>query len=208
MHAMDHRGHTIRYVDRGEGTPIVFLHNGALDHWLWERQLRFFEQTHRVVAPDFLGHGRSDRPPGVYTADDFVAQVEHLVDHLGLDDLHLVGCCVGGGVALLHARRHAERVRSVSVVTVATPNTVASGVFARPNGVTPPGSRLRDAGDGLDAASGLPPAMLTWAGPGLSQWRPARASRAARPTSTVPVEPLTARATLRRLRPCRIRSAR
>lgn len=50
------------------------------------------------------------------------------MSHLQLDlrTFHLVGCCVGGGVALLYARRHPERVRSVSVISVATPKTVAS----------------------------------------------------------------------------------
>ena len=145
MHELQHEGHALRYVDRGEGMPIVFLHNGALDHWLWEHQLRHFDATHRVVAPDLLGHGRSDRPPIVYTADGFVAQVERLVDHLGLESFHLVGCCLGGGVALLYARRHPERVRSLAVVTAATPKTIASGLLGRPNQVSHPGSRVRAA---------------------------------------------------------------
>jgi pimeloyl-ACP methyl ester carboxylesterase len=145
MRSIDCDGATLRYVDSGSGEPIVFLHNGALSHRLWDYQLAHFERSHRVVAPDFLGHGASDRPRRIYTADDFVRQVELLTDHLDLGTFDLVGCCLGGGVALEFARRHADRVRTLSLVTVATPKTIASGVFGRFEHITWAGSPTREA---------------------------------------------------------------
>jgi pimeloyl-ACP methyl ester carboxylesterase len=143
MHSMFFRGHRLRFVDRGDGEPIVFLHNGAVSHRLWDHQLAHFERSHRVVAPDLLGHGESDRPEIVYTAEDFVDQVEQLTDHLELERLHLVGCCLGGGIALEIARRQPERVKTLSVITAATPKVNASGPFGPFERFTKPGSRAR-----------------------------------------------------------------
>jgi pimeloyl-ACP methyl ester carboxylesterase len=91
-----------------------------------------------------LGHGESDRPATVYTADDFVGQLRHLVDELGLDTFHLVGCCLGGAVALEYARRHPTQVRTLSLVTATTPNVIASGAFGPFERLTRPGTAPRD----------------------------------------------------------------
>ena len=144
MISVDYRGYRTRVVDRGRGKPIVFVHNAGVSHRLWDHQLARFERSHRVVAPDLLGLGDSDRPEIVYTADLYVGQVEHLVDHLDLEGFHLVGCCLGGGIALEYARRHPGRVQTLSVITAATPGTIASGIFGPAEAVSKPGSRRRD----------------------------------------------------------------
>jgi pimeloyl-ACP methyl ester carboxylesterase len=134
----------VRFVDRGSGEAVVFLHNGALGHRLWDCQLQHFARSRRVIAPDFLGHGGSDRPEKLYTADDFVGQLGHLIDELGLDTFHLVGCCLGGAVALEYARRHPTQVRTLSLVTATTPNVIASGFFGPFERLTRPGTAPRD----------------------------------------------------------------
>jgi pimeloyl-ACP methyl ester carboxylesterase len=144
MDVMHYRGHRLRFVDRGSGEPIVFVHNGAVSHRLWDYQLAHFERSHRVVAPDLLGHGESDRPDIVYTAEDFVEQVEQLVDRLELERFHLVGCCLGGGVALELARRQPERLQTLSLITVTTPRVIASGPFGPFERISKPGSRMRN----------------------------------------------------------------
>lgn len=145
MRSLDYQGHRLRYVDRGSGEPILFVHNGGISHRLWDYQLAEFESSHRVVAPDLLGCGESDRPAIRYSAEDYVAQVAHLAGHLQLERFHLVGCCLGGGVVLDFARRHPERVLSVSVVAAATPKTIAAGPFGAIEAISAPGSRLRNA---------------------------------------------------------------
>ena len=144
MRSLDYDGNQLKFVDRGSGEPIVFLHNGALSHRLWDHQLAHFERTRRVIAPDFLGHGESDRPGRIYTADDFVAQVERLVDRLQLETFDLVACCLGGSVALEFARRHPDRVRTLSLITAATPKTIASSFFGPFERITWPGSPARE----------------------------------------------------------------
>lgn len=144
MKTLEYRGHSIRYVDRGEGAPVVFVHNGAVSHRLWDYQLGEFQSTHRVIAPDLLGLGESDRPETIYTAEDYVAQLRTLVDHLGLDTFHLVGCCLGGGVSLAYTQTSPGRVRSLSLITVATPRTIGSGPFGPIESISRPGTRRRD----------------------------------------------------------------
>lgn len=144
MQTIPYAGQRVKFLDRGSGEPIVFLHNGALGHRLWDYQIEHFAAAHRVVAPDFVGHGESDRPVGVYRADDFVGQVEHLADHLGLGRFHLVGCCLGGSVALEYARRCPARIRTLSLITAATPSVIASGPLGLFERVSRPGTRVRD----------------------------------------------------------------
>ena len=144
MQEMRYRGHRLRFVDRGEGEPLVFIHNGAVSHRIWDHQLAHFQRSHRVVAPDLLGLGDSDRPHILYSADDYVAQVESLAEHLELDRFHLVGCCLGGAIALEMARRQPEPVITLSLITVATPKTIASGPFGPFERVSSPGSRMRN----------------------------------------------------------------
>jgi pimeloyl-ACP methyl ester carboxylesterase len=144
MDVMQYRERRLRFVDRGTGEPIVFIHNGAVSHRLWDHQLAHFERSHRVVAPDLLGCGDSDRPNIVYTAEDYVEQVERLIDHLELECFHLVGCCLGGGVALEVARRQPRRLQTLSMITVTTPKVIASGPFGPFERVSKPGSRVRN----------------------------------------------------------------
>jgi pimeloyl-ACP methyl ester carboxylesterase len=144
MEAMSYNGHDLRFVDRGSGEAIVFVHNAAVGHRLWDRQLDHFARTHRVVAPDLLGIGDSDRPQMMYTAEGYVHQLERLVDHLDLAGFHLVGCCLGGSVALEYARRHPRRVLTLTAVTAPTPATIAAGPFGPFERLSRPGTRRRD----------------------------------------------------------------
>jgi len=140
-----YRGYRLKYVDRGSGDAIVFVHNGSVSHRLWDYQLGYFERSHRVIAPDLLGLGASDRPDIRYTADDYVAQLTHLVDELGLDRFHVVGCCLGGSIALEFARRQPTRVETLTVITAATPKTISSGFLGLFEKISRPGSLLRRA---------------------------------------------------------------
>jgi pimeloyl-ACP methyl ester carboxylesterase len=144
MRKLDYLGGQFAFVDRGSGDPVVFLHNGALGHRLWEHQIEHFARSRRVVAPDLLGHGESDRPERILTADDFVGQIEHLADELALGRFDLVGCCLGGAVALEFARRRPTQVRTLSLVTAVTPKVLASGPFGPFERFTRPGTASRE----------------------------------------------------------------
>ncbi|WP_326595760.1 alpha/beta fold hydrolase [Streptomyces sp. NBC_01803] len=70
-----------------------------------------------AVMFDLRGHGRSERPESGYRIEDFIADLDALLDRLGIDQpVHLVGNSFGGTVALDYAAHHPERVASVLVI--------------------------------------------------------------------------------------------
>ncbi len=61
---MDLAAGRMHYVDEGSGAPVVMLHGNPTWSYLYRRFVRPLSATHRVVAPDHLGFGRSAKPLG------------------------------------------------------------------------------------------------------------------------------------------------
>jgi haloalkane dehalogenase len=102
----------IAYTDVGEGDPIILLHGIPTWSYLYHDVIPLLKPRCRVIAPDFLGHGYSDRRDRFDRS--LVAQtrmVLRLMDHLGIDAATIVGHDTGGGVGLIMGVEHGERVR-------------------------------------------------------------------------------------------------
>jgi pimeloyl-ACP methyl ester carboxylesterase len=106
-------GARIHYERAGEGMPVVLLHAGVADLRMWEPQMREFAKHYDVIAPDMRGFGRSELPPVTWSP---VADVLALIDHLELKPIHLIGCSIGGGVAIDFALEHGERISKLVLV--------------------------------------------------------------------------------------------
>jgi pimeloyl-ACP methyl ester carboxylesterase len=106
-------GARIHYEREGEGLPVVFLHAGVADSRMWQPQMRAFAGQFDCIAPDMRGFGKSALPPESWSP---VADVLDLIDHLGLKPVHLVGCSMGGGVAIDFAIEHGERISKLVLV--------------------------------------------------------------------------------------------
>ena len=106
-------GARIHFERAGEGLPVILLHAGVADHRMWEPQLRAFAKQFDVIAPDMRGFGRSELPPLHWSP---VADVLGLIDHLQLKPVHLIGCSIGGGVAIDFALEHGERISKLVTV--------------------------------------------------------------------------------------------
>jgi 3-oxoadipate enol-lactonase len=99
------------------GAPrIAFVHSLALDRSLWSGVTAALAGRAETVAYDCRGHGRSDRPQGPYTAEQFGDDLADLLDHLGWSDTLVAGCSMGGCVAQAFAARHPERTRGALLV--------------------------------------------------------------------------------------------
>jgi pimeloyl-ACP methyl ester carboxylesterase len=110
-------GVRIHYQQTGRGPDLVLLHGLASDHAFWF--LRFIPALRnrwRVTVYDLRGHGYSDAPPSGYSTRDMARDLEGLLDHLGIDDAHLVGHSFGGAVALHYAALWPRRVRTLAVI--------------------------------------------------------------------------------------------
>jgi pimeloyl-ACP methyl ester carboxylesterase len=115
----DARGVEIHYLDAGEGEPVVLIHglySSAEINWGLTGVLGELARTHRVIALDLPGHGRSARPGGDAAYGlQIVEDVVLLLDHLKIEKAHVVGYSLGGMVALKLMARHPDRVLSGTI---------------------------------------------------------------------------------------------
>ncbi len=104
----------VHYVDEGSGPPILFLHGNPTWSFVYRNIIAALRQTFRCIAPDYPGFGLSVRPEKYgYTPQEQARIVAELVDHLGLDQMIVMGQDWGGPIACAVASRDPDRVRGV-----------------------------------------------------------------------------------------------
>lgn len=119
-------GYRYAVADLGEGYPVVLLHGVGGSIYDWRHLIRPLSERHRVVAPDLLGAGESDRPAdGDYTLAAQARRLRGLLDALGIGRAALVGNSYGGGVALRFAQDWPERTdRLVLINSICYPDVL------------------------------------------------------------------------------------
>ncbi len=111
-------GISLYYELHGEaGEPLVLVHGYTGDVSDWRFQIPEFARTHRVLAFDHRGHGRSEAPAdrSAYTIENMADDVEALADYVGFERYHLVGHSMGGAVVQEVALRSPSRLRSLTL---------------------------------------------------------------------------------------------
>ena len=106
----------------GSRTGALLLHGLAGTAREWEDTAAWLTDTHRVVALDQRGHGRSERRPADVSRTAFVADAVAAIEQLGLAPAILIGQSLGGQTALLGAADRPDLVRGL-VVAEASPAT-------------------------------------------------------------------------------------
>jgi 2-hydroxymuconate-semialdehyde hydrolase len=97
-------GGDLAYADTGEGPAVVLLHGFPTSAFLWRREAWLLAQRMRVIAPDLLGYGRSEKPLDADLTEPAQAgYVRELLDRLEVRRVALVGHGLGGVVAQLLA---------------------------------------------------------------------------------------------------------
>jgi pimeloyl-ACP methyl ester carboxylesterase len=115
-------GIDIAYEAQGAGPPLVLLHGASsLGRDDFAAQLPLFSKAFRCYVPDARGHGRTrwDAASG-FRYDWLVEDLAGFVDELGLETFHVVGFSMGAMTALQYATRHAERLRTMTIVGITT----------------------------------------------------------------------------------------
>jgi pimeloyl-ACP methyl ester carboxylesterase len=92
-------GSRLFYRDSGAGQPVLLLHGWTGNSYQWRHLLPVLARTHRVVALDLPGCGRSDTPPLAYRIDDYVLYIRAFVSELRLRPFCLIGTSFGGFLA-------------------------------------------------------------------------------------------------------------
>lgn len=113
-------GTRIYFEEAGTGIPVLFVHEFAGDHRSWEPQLRSFSRRYRSIVFAARGYPPSDVPTDVaaYSQDLAVTDAMCVLDHLGIDQAHVVGLSMGGFTSLHLGLRRPDRVRSAVVAGV------------------------------------------------------------------------------------------
>ena len=115
-------GHRIAHGMHGNGEPVVLLHGTPSSSYIWRNIMPLLVSAgFKVHVFDLLGYGLSERPWNPLTDTSMTAQVpvlEGLLDHWGLDSVHLVAHDIGGGVAQRFGIQSPERMRTLTMIDV------------------------------------------------------------------------------------------
>lgn len=103
-------GHQIAFREAGDpaAPTVVLIHGMAGSATTWREAMPELAGRYHVVAPDLLGHGRSDKPAGDYSLGNHASLVRDLMVNLGVERATIVGQSLGGGVAMQLAYQFPE----------------------------------------------------------------------------------------------------
>ena len=118
------KGHTIFYIVKGEGEPLILIHGYGAGMWVWEKQIDFLSQFYRVYVLDLIGHGFSDRPKIPYTPEAYIHFFKDFMDGVGIEKAILIGNSMGGGIAWAMAALFPERVNSLILINCVPPDVL------------------------------------------------------------------------------------
>ena len=104
------RGVRIRYVEAGQGTPLVMVHGLTSSKVAWHENIAPLAERHRVYAVDLPGHGDSDKSDVNYDSAFITDLMREFILGLGHTQVALAGISLGGGISLLTALEHPSLV--------------------------------------------------------------------------------------------------
>ena len=110
-------GWRVHYDDAGSGPPVLLLHGIPTSSFIWRRQIEALSRTHRVLAPDLLGWGLSEKPADFdYRISSYADVINRFLDAVGVSRVTLVAHDLGAAVGLQFAARHPKRVSRLAVL--------------------------------------------------------------------------------------------
>ena len=107
----------VSYVDEGAGEPVILIHGIPTWSYLWHRIIPVLSEQNRVIAPDLIGFGYSDKSDNF---DRSIARqtemIDTLMEKMGIEQANIVAHDIGGGVALRLATLYPHRVNKLCVM--------------------------------------------------------------------------------------------
>jgi 2-succinyl-6-hydroxy-2,4-cyclohexadiene-1-carboxylate synthase len=115
---IDSGGVTLHVAEQGHGAPVLVLHGFAGSARAMAPIVGALAERYRVIAPDLIGHGRSDAPhdASAYAWPAVTSGVVRLLDALELSQAHVLGFSLGGRIALQLAALRPTRVRALVTI--------------------------------------------------------------------------------------------
>ncbi len=119
---IDIGGHKIRYLESGNSDKtLVLIHGLGASAERWEQVMPIFAEKFRVVIPDLIGFGYSDKPLADYTIDFFSNFLKDFLESANITRTHLIGSSLGGQIT--------------AEFTASNPKTVEKLILVSPSGV-------------------------------------------------------------------------
>ena len=101
----------------GSGPALLLIHGIGDDSSTWQEVIPHLAEKYTVIAPDLLGHGRSDKPRADYSVAAYANGMRDLLSVLGIDKVTVVGHSLGGGVAMQFAYQFPGKVERLVLVS-------------------------------------------------------------------------------------------
>ena len=112
----------MHYVEQGDGAEtVVFVHGFVSTHRWWQPTLADLPKSYHAYAIDLRAAGGSEAVDTGHTLSQYAEDIEAFAVALGLDEFTLVGHSMGGGVAMLYAINHPERLKALVLVDPLAP---------------------------------------------------------------------------------------
>jgi pimeloyl-ACP methyl ester carboxylesterase len=108
----------VRVSGPAVGPVVLLVHGGTVGGYVFEKWRQpLVDAGFRVVVPDLLGMGYSERPSVPYTKEFYVAQLDELLDGLGITGrINIVGASLGGGIAIAFSAAHPDRINAIGLI--------------------------------------------------------------------------------------------
>jgi len=107
----------VSYMGEGTGDPVILIHGIPTWGYLWHRLIPMLAKQNRVLAPDLIGFGYSDKSD---CFDRSIARQAEMIDawmeKVGIERAHIVAHDIGGGIALRLATCFPHRVNKLCVM--------------------------------------------------------------------------------------------
>lgn len=105
-----------RYIEAGSGFPVICLHGAAGGGVSWYPVMDRISSSYRVIAPDLVGYGETDKPDGEYDRPFFAGWLKAFMDSLKISQAHIIGLSQGGAVALQLVLDHPDLVNKLVLI--------------------------------------------------------------------------------------------
>jgi len=108
----------IRYLEEGSSeNTLLLLHGLGASAERWEHVIPLFAKEYRVIVPDLVGFGHSDKPMVDYTMEYFSEFTSKFVESIGIKKLNIIGSSLGGQIAVEYAVNHNDKIRKLVLVS-------------------------------------------------------------------------------------------
>lgn len=109
-------GIELHYEEHGVGQPVLMISGLTADHFMFGFQVPALAPHFRCIVFDNRGVGQSSQPEGPYTIEQLADDAVALLDHLSIEQAHVVGASMGGAIAQEIAIRHPQRLLSAALL--------------------------------------------------------------------------------------------